>query len=250
MITYNKLHNKKFIFKTIVLVSILIFCFFYSFFSVEKMNTENNISYISTFTKENVNIIIDPGHGGFDSGANASDKTQEKDINLEIALKLKDIFSSNGFNVIMTRDDDISIEDKYTNFSKKKSDMYNRLKILNSNSNNIFISIHQNAYSNKSIKGTQVFYSKNNPLSKVLADNIKKSITNNLQPENKRETVEAKKNLYLLYKAQVPSVLVECGFLTNNEELKMLKNDEYQKNIATTIFDGTFKFIEENKNEG
>lgn len=250
MIIYKKLYNKKFIFKIVLLVSILIICFFYSFFSVEKINMENNISYISTFTRENVNIIIDPGHGGFDSGANASDKTQEKNINLEIALKLKEIFSSNGFNVIMTRDDDISIEDKYTNFSKKKSDMYNRLKILNSNSNNIFISIHQNTYSNKSVKGTQIFYSKNNPLSKILANDIQKSFIKTLQPENKREIVEAKKNLYLLYKAQVPAVLVECGFLTNSEELKMLKSDEYQKNIATTIFNGTFKFIEENKNEG
>ncbi|MGL5973285.1 MAG: N-acetylmuramoyl-L-alanine amidase, partial [Oscillospiraceae bacterium] len=151
----------------------------------------------------------------------------------------------------MTRDEDVSTESKKTKTgkSKKKSDMYNRLDILNGYKNNVFISIHQNKFSEKSSNGAQIFYSGNNNLSESLAKTIKNSFRQNLQPENHREEVKAKKNLFLLYNAKVPAVLVECGFMSNDDELKKLKDGDYQTKVALSIFDGLVKFLGEHSNK-
>lgn len=193
--------------------------------------------------KEDINIVIDAGHGGFDGGAVASDKTAEKDINLEISLRLRDIFLDNGFNVIMTREIDESTDDSNNVKKSKKRDMYKRLEILNENTNNIFISIHQNKFSDEKCSGTQVFFGGKNENSELLAKSIKNSIKENLQPNNKRQEVKAKKDLFLLYKAEVPAVLIECGFISNKEELQKLKNTDYQIELSKSIFDGVKNFV-------
>ncbi len=191
-------------------------------------------------------VVVDAGHGGEDGGASANG-VLEKDINLAVALKLKDMLTASGYTVVMTREEDISIYDSsaYTIREKKVSDMRNRKDIVNGSSNNILISIHQNKFEQSKYSGTQIFYSKNNDRSIKLAENIRRSVTGLLQPENKRELKAADSSVYLLDKAEVPAVIVECGFLSNEEEAKKLCTDEYQKRMAFAILCG---FLDYEKN--
>lgn len=208
----------------------------------------NSISQTtSPSLKENLpTIIIDAGHGGDDGGATANGIV-EKNINLTISKILSDIFTSNGYNVIMTRTDDKSINTDGTTLREKKvSDMKNRLEIYNSDENNIVISIHQNKFEQEKYNGTQIFYSTNNENSKVLAESIRNSVVNLLQPENTRECKKATKEIYLLYNAKIPAVIVECGFISNYSEAEKLKTESYQKQLAFSIYLGVLDYINSN----
>lgn len=189
-------------------------------------------------------VIIDPGHGGPDGGAVGVDGVVEKGINLAISLKLRSLFLSAGYTVIMIREDDRTICDKGcdTIRSKKSSDLHNRLKIANEHPKALFISIHQNIYSSSKYSGAQVFYSANNVDSKDLAQMIQGGIKSMLQPDNTREIKPAEDNLYILYHAQSPAVMVECGFLSNETDCKKLEDDTYQNQMAFAIFNGALQF--------
>lgn len=197
-----------------------------------------------TTNSEAKTVIIDPGHGEPDGGAVGIDGVIEKDINLSISLKLKSLFRATGYSVIMTRVDDNAIYDKDSDTIRKKkvTDLHNRLAIIKDHPNAIFISIHQNIYKSTKNTGSIVFYSPNNENSKVLAQSVQNSITNMIQPENNRNVEMAKKNLYILYHAKSPAVMVECGFLSNPDECKLLQDDSYQSKMAFAIFCGALKF--------
>ncbi len=208
-----------------------------------------SVSDVSSGIKKYSTVIIDAGHGGPDGGTSSADGTLEKEINLQIALKLNDILRSMGVETVMVRTEDISIHDESakTIREKKISDIKNRLSIMNNTDNAVFVSIHQNHYSKSQYNGAQVFYSKNNPDSALLADSVRHSIITVLQPDNSRETKTAGSEIYLLHHAEVPAVMVECGFLSNPEETEKLKNDNYQRNMAFLIALGILDFI--NKTE-
>ncbi len=202
--------------------------------------------YLATKTKtfNDQRIIIDAGHGGFDGGAVALDGTAEKDINLLIAKKLEKLLCFYGFNVVMTRDTDQSTEDLSGNIRlKKKSDMRNRLALMNENADAIFVSIHLNKYTTSDVSGAQVFYSPNNGKSEDLARCIQKSISENLQKENNRVVKKANSSTYLLYNAKIPAVIAECGFISNTKELENLKNDDYQTKTALCILNGILDYF-------
>ena len=190
-------------------------------------------------------IIIDAGHGGADGGAVADDNTQEQYINLDIALKMNDILTKLGYETIMTRTDDNSIHDAdaKTIREKKVSDLHNRLKIIQSNPDSIFVSVHQNHFSESKYSGAQVFYSANNPSSENLAQMIQLNIKELLQPENEREIKESGESIFLLYNSEVPSVLVECGFLSNREETEKLKNEDYRLQMAQAVCKGIIEYL-------
>lgn len=190
-------------------------------------------------------IIIDAGHGAPDGGTSSTDGTLEKDINLQIALKLNDILQSMGYETVMTRSEDNAIYDNSANTirQKKISDTRNRLEIMNNTDNAIFISIHQNHYSDSEYSGAQIFYSKNNPNSKKLAESIRLPIISHLQKNNSREIKKSGSEIFLLNNAQIPAVMVECGFLSNSAEAEKLKNDKYQQKLAFIIALGTADFI-------
>ena len=120
------------------------------------------------------------------------------------------------------------------------------VKIVNNNKKNILVSIHQNKFEQSKYSGAQMFYSTNNDKSQILAENIRKSITGLIQPENKRELKKGGSDIYLLNKATVPAVIVECGFISNEEEAKNLSNEEYQSKIAFAIYCGILEY--KNKN--
>ena len=182
-------------------------------------------------------VILDAGHGGFDGGAVSADGTAEKDINLNITLIVASILRQDGYRVILTREADVSTDDVETEqiATRKKSDLKNRLALMNDYPDGIFVSIHLNKFTTTAARGAQVFYGPKNQNSKVLSDNIQGSIIKLLQPENQRVCKKATSSTYILYNADIPAVLVECGFLSNKAELEKLKSEEYQAQMAFCI---------------
>lgn len=191
----------------------------------------------STNTVKYKTVIIDAGHGGVDGGTSADDGTLEKDLNLQIALKLNEMLNSFGVKTVLIRDTDISVHDETakTIRQKKVSDLKNRLDVINNTEDSVFVSIHQNHFGESKYNGTQIFYSKNNPDSQKLADCIRMPVVSYLQPENTREIKQSGTEIYLLYHSQIPSVMVECGFLSNAEETAKLKDEKYQQQLAFII---------------
>lgn len=190
-------------------------------------------------------VIVDAGHGGDDGGAIGFDGTVEKDINLDIALKLEKILKFYGFNVIMTRTQDVmTCDDGLDSLRKRKiSDIHNRFELMRKNPDAIFISVHQNKFKDSSQHGTQVFYSGNDERSKELAEAIQTSVTLTLQRKNDRVVKKSGSEIYLLYHAKIPAVLVECGFISNSDEVKKLKDESYRMKLAILIADGLLKYL-------
>ena len=152
---------------------------------------------------------------------------------------------SNGYRVVMIREADTSIHSSGKSIAQqKKSDMNNRLKIINETPNSLTVSIHQNHFEQQQYSGAQMFYGKVNTDSKILADCIQKRFVGNLQSDNKREIKQAGKDLYLMYYAKTPIVLVECGFLSNPIESALLSDDTYQNKVAFTIFSGIMDYLQ------
>lgn len=205
----------------------------------------NTIQTVSAVPQKTV--IIDAGHGGEDGGA-TDNGVSEKDVNLDIALKLRDLLTVSGYHVVMTRETDISIYDSsaQTISDKKVSDLHNRLSIINSSEDNILISIHQNKFEQSQYSGAQIFYSDNNAQGIILAESIRSAITGLLQPENKRELKAGESNIYILDKATVPAVIVECGFLSNPQEAQKLSDESYRTQMAFAIYCGFLEYAKNN----
>lgn len=190
-------------------------------------------------------IIIDAGHGGEDGGASSSQGILEKDINLSISMKVKSLLELLGFQTVTVRDDDSLIYDSSckTMREKKVSDIHKRLDIMNSYPGCIFLSIHQNHFSQSKYTGAQVFYSKNTPESALLAECIQNSFAQNLQKENTRKIKPSGTEIYLLYHAKETAVMVECGFLSNSGEAELLNDNDYQTKTALTIVSGLTQYL-------
>ena len=193
-------------------------------------------------------IILDAGHGGVDGGTSGKNGELEKDINLSIVKHLKDMLTSAGFTVILTRDADVSIHDEHAKTIRemKVSDLENRLKIMNQHHGAIFISIHQNHYSESRYSGAQMFYSTNDPASKKLAEHLQASFVSRLQPSNTRQIKPCGNDVYLMKQATTTAVLAECGFLSNPEEARLLGDAAYQKKLAYVIFCGVLDYFSAN----
>ncbi len=189
-------------------------------------------------------IIIDAGHGGEDGGAVGVDGTNEKDINLEITLKLNDILTVMGYQTRMVRTTDISIHNQGADTirERKATDIRNRTAIMDEYENCLYVSIHQNKYDDSRIWGAQTFYSPNDEASKSLAQFIQTSIATGIQPDNRRLIKESGTSIYVLYNATKPAVMVECGFISNPNELSQLKTEEYQSKIAFSIISGLINY--------
>lgn len=188
-------------------------------------------------------VVIDAGHGGEDGGATGKAGTIEKGINLAIAKDLQDLLLASGYRVVMTRTEDEAISDDLDTIRQRKtSDLHNRLKVIESQGNCIFVSIHQNQFPQSQYHGTQIFYSRNTENSKTLAESIRARVVGLLQNDNTRQTKPATSSIYLLWNAKVPAVLVECGFLSNPEEEQRLNDSAYQKQLAFAICCGVLDY--------
>ncbi|GAA0677919.1 N-acetylmuramoyl-L-alanine amidase [Clostridium cadaveris] len=208
------------------------------------------INMISVKADENQKcILIDPGHGGKDGGAKSKNGTSEKDINLSISKKLRQILEDNGYKVFLTREDDVNLKSEKIKTSKFKiSDLTRRCELKEETKCDMFISIHLNMYTDSKPKGAQVWYSTYEK-SKILAEAIQNSFKENLDSSNKRLPKAAGEHYKILRdKYQGPAVIVECGFLSNPQEEQLLKDEAYQQKIAESIAKAVKKYYElENK---
>ncbi len=202
-------------------------------------NRHDDVTSVSTQpSKSSRVVILDAGHGGMDGGCTAYDGTVEKDINLNILLDLRDLLEVSGYTVEVTRDTDKSIHDTGVEgvANQKSSDMDNRLALFNKYDNAICVSIHQNQFTDSKYSGAQMFYSDTNPNSEKLANITQQKFVEYLQPDNTREIKLCGKELFLCYYCDNPTVMAECGFLSNPEEAEKLKDVEYQKQVAFTLY--------------
>lgn len=198
-----------------------------------------------SYEEEKPVIILDAGHGGMDGGCSTADGVPEKGINLNIMLTLRDMLEISGYEVIVTRDTDMSIHDKGIEgiANQKSSDMDNRLEIFNSKPNAVCVSIHQNLFTDPKYKGAQMFYSDSCSGSEELARILQGKFVEYLQPDNDREIKLCGKELFLCYYSKNPTVMAECGFLSNPEEAELLKTEEYQRKVAFTLFSGINEYV-------
>lgn len=192
-------------------------------------------------------VIIDAGHGGEDSGAIGVSGVLEKDLNLEIATELGELFTKEGYAVVYTRTKDKLLYEEHQNIKgiRKISDLKNRCKIAAEYPNSLFVSIHMNSFSNQKYSGLQVYYSPKNEESRNLASAVQTSVKNSLQTENERK-IKKGEGMYVLENVDNVAILIECGFLTNPDECEKLSQKEYQKSLSFSIFCGIIEYIEKN----
>jgi N-acetylmuramoyl-L-alanine amidase len=203
----------------------------------------------STSPLSGVVVVIDPGHGGYDSGAvGRFTKVLEKDLNLQVSLKLRDVLSQSGAAVIMTREEDVELCEPWTPFGKRKQqDMARRAAIIDEANPDVVLSIHMNEFTISRYYGAQVFYLVNGPEEgKDLAKHMQNALVTGLDNGNTRRQ---KSGDYFILRIKPASVLIECGFISNEKEEKLLSDDEYQSKLAWCIYSGLTDYLTSIKNE-
>ena len=206
-------------------------------------NKQNVVQTVATPASKKV-IVLDAGHGVPDEGAESSNGTSEASINLKIALKVQNLLEQSGSTVILTRSDENAIYDleSSTLREKKISDIHNRVKIGNESSADIFVSIHLNKIPQKQYWGWQTFYKETCAEGKKLATCIQNSLNETIQKENTRVPLKID-NVYIVKHVEIPTSIVECGFLSNEEEEELLQTDEYQDKLAWGIYIGIMDYF-------
>ena len=194
-------------------------------------------------SSDGLSIVIDAGHGGIDPGKVGINDALEKDINLALALKLRDKFSQDSIRIILTRDSDTGLYSEGST-NKKAEDMQTRCKIISDASPIFTVSLHQNSYPSPEVCGAQVFYFGQSQDGKKLADMIQDSLISNVDPDNHR-VAKANESYYLLKKTPTPTVIVECGFLSNPTEADLLLTDDYQNQLVDAIYNGIQNYLSE-----
>lgn len=185
--------------------------------------------------KGQIVIVIDPGHGGEDPGKVGVNEVLEKDLNLVIAKKVQNLLKDTDIKIVMTREDD----DVPT---AKKKDLEQRIELINKTDPNLVVCIHQNSYTSPSIKGAQVFYYTPSKEGKEAASIVQEELRE-LDATNKR-VIKANDTYYMLKYSKPPTIIVECGFLTNPEEAEKLTKEEYQDELAFAICEGIIKWLD------
>ena len=186
-------------------------------------------------------IVVDPGHGGIDPGSiGYKTKVKESDLNLKLSLMLAEKLRAVGIRVIMTRTDDNSLATGLTGKAFKKADMELRKEMINRIRPNMVISMHMNSYTNHVLRGAKVFYDKRSDISKHIAESIQEQFSINLEASNNVASVG---DYYMLKCTESPSIITECGFLSNERDEKLLLNENYQKKIVESIFVGIINFL-------
>lgn len=222
----------------IVFLSLIIFL---SFATI--INKNESVETMA-WTSETKVIVLDAGHGIPDEGAQSDEGITEASINLAIAKKVQKLLEEAGNTVILTRKDENAIYDEgcTTIREMKVSDIKNRVKIGNESSADIFVSIHLNKIPQKQYWGWQTFFKENNEDSKKLATCIQEGLSDMIDKKNKRVPLKIK-NIYIVDHVNIPITIVECGFLSNEEEEKLLQTDEYQNKLAQGIYLGILKYF-------
>ena len=210
--------------------------------STEDLTATEDSSEEAAGKKDYPVIVLDAGHGGFDPGKVGVNGALEKDINLSIVKKLQTLLEEEGFTVILTRENDALLAPANST-SQKKDDMIARIEKIKEANPFFTISIHQNSFTDASSNGPQVFYYKDSQESATMAQVIQDVMNSQLDPAKKRAP-QANANYYLLTRTPTPTVIVECGFLSNPTEADLLTQDEYQSRVAKSIFLAILSYYE------
>ncbi len=188
-------------------------------------------------------ILVDPGHGGFDAGASV-DGVLEKDINLSVAKKLKAFIEENGGTVVMTREEDVSTADKNrSGGSAKASDLKRRKAMAEESSADVFVSVHMNKFPQSKYWGAQVFFAHGSEESKALGEIVQATVKDTMNDGNTRAAKKSDGSIYILNEVKIPSIIIECGFLSNPGELEKLKSDDYQSKLAFGVCMGITNYF-------
>lgn len=191
-------------------------------------------------------VAVDAGHGGRDPGKVGAGGQEEKEINLEIALRLKQYLEASDVTVVMTREEDLGLyseEDSH----KKAADMENRTRLIDSATPDLAISIHQNSYHQDEVSGPQMFYYAGSEKGKRLAEILQEELQTALAPERSNRSAKANNSYYLLLNVKAPMVIAECGFLSNPAEAALLSDKNYQDRIAWILHMGIMKYLNEER---
>lgn len=196
------------------------------------------------FPNFNKVVIIDAGHGGIDPGKEGSQGAHEKDLNLQIAQKLRAYIEESGGVAILTRSKDVGLytEDSQSIRKKKNEDLRNRRKLIQESNGDLFVSIHLNSFPSSKYYGAQTFYLEGDEESKILAELVQEELKSVLENGNDRQA-KATDSYYILKENPVPSVLVEGGFLSNPEEERLLNDENYQNKLAWAIYTGIMDYF-------
>ena len=234
--------NQKRIITIFLMVFVSLFAFSFKIANNNMLNKEITTETVALLVTNRV-IVIDAGHGTPDEGAESNNGVTEAEINLRIALKLQNLLEQSGAKVILTRSNETAIYDidKKTLREKKVSDIHNRVKIGNESSADIFVSIHLNKIPQNQYWGWQCFYNQNEK-SKILAENLQNNLNEAIQKENKRIAMKLD-TVYIMKNVEIPISIVECGFLSNEEEEKRLQEDDYQNRLAWGIYNGIMDYF-------
>lgn len=200
--------------------------------------------YTSTWRdveKEKKVVVIDAGHGGDDPGKVGINGALEKEINLSIAVLVKELLEAQDVEVIMTRNSDCGLYRSESN-NKKMEDLKNRLALIETSKASFALSIHQNSYTTESVYGAQVFYYETSEEGKRAAQIMQEQLRKGLDENNQRQA-KGNKTYYLLKRSAVPTIIVECGFLSNGREAEMLVQKSYQEKIAWNIVMGIMQYL-------
>lgn len=189
-------------------------------------------------------VMIDPGHGGMDGGAVGVSGVLEKELNLQVAKRLEGLVTEGGGVAMMTRSEDVSLhtEQDKTVREQKRSDLTRRRSMAGESGADVFVSIHMNQFSQSKYRGAQVFYAADEN-SRRLAELIRKHLLPISEKSDGREIKQAYDTMFILQQNRLPSVIVECGFLSNPEEEALLQNEAYQEEIAEGIYQGICEFL-------
>ena len=184
--------------------------------------------------ERSITFVIDAGHGGEDGGASSCTGVLESQLNLQIARRLEDLFHFLGYQTVMIRRSDISVYTEGKTIAQKKiSDLKERVRIVNETAGAFLISIHQNIFADSRYAGAQVFYNQEGDAENI-ARLLQQAMVTSLNPGSNRQCKPAD-GIYLMQHSKRPGILVECGFLSNPEEERKLREGEYQKHICCVI---------------
>lgn len=227
-------------------LSLIVGCLFVSIFTFMLATNKNEENIVPTVSLpvSGKTIVVDAGHGVPDEGAESSNGTSEAETNLKIALKLQELLEQSGCTVILTRSDENAIYDidSKTLRQKKISDIHNRVKIGNESQADIFVSIHLNKIPQQQYDGWQTFYNAKSEDGRKLAISIQDAIGKTVQTENNR-VAKSIDNIYIIKHVEIPTTIVECGFLSNPEEEKKLLENSYQDKLAWGIYNGIINYF-------
>ena len=223
-----------------------VLCFCLLFYSVASfMGSTMGATAPAAQSVSQLVLVLDAGHGGEDGGAVGADGTQEKKLNMAVTRMLGGLLEAAGYTVVYTRTEDKLLYTEAQNIrgQRKMYDLRNRLAIAEGQDRAILVSIHMNKFTDPQYSGLQVYYGKQAASSRSLAERIQAAVRGDLQPSNRRTVKAAGEEIYLLHRASMPAVLIECGFLSNPEECARLLQEDYQKQLSFSIFCAMMEYI-------